>query len=227
MKQSASSGSNAPETTKGRPKKQQDKGISREAILRAAEGVFSEKGFHYTKMEDLAARAECSTGTLYNYFRSKEELYVTVIDENFNELFASFDAIINRPDVPFSRKLEETITFGFEFADQHRSFSKLMFSQQAYMTSELIGNMVNQGMSWYKQFLDSYSNLLFQGIKEQVLRPLNPMDLAHFFLGIQQEYFQEWLFSPVDYKLAEKTPLFLDLFLHGSGATRPSGRREE
>jgi TetR/AcrR family fatty acid metabolism transcriptional regulator len=227
MKQPVSQGNNVQEISRGRPKKQPEKGINRDAILKAAGDVFSEKGFHYTKMEDIAGRAECSTGTLYNYFHNKEELYVTVIDDNFNRLFESFNEIIDRPDEKFASKLEEVMRFAFQFADQHRSFAKLAFNQQAYMTSELLGSMVNQGMSWYKHFLDSYSRLLFQGIKEKVLRPLNPADLAHLFLGIQQEYFQEWLFSPVDYKLAEKTPLFLDLFLHGAGAPGPSGRREE
>ena len=45
-------------------------------ILQAAVKVFSEKGFHEAKMEKIAEVADVGKGTVYEYFKSKEELFV-------------------------------------------------------------------------------------------------------------------------------------------------------
>ena len=204
----------------GRP---HEKGITREGIVNAAKEVFSEKGFHYTKMEDIAARAKCGAGTLYNYFTSKEVLYITVIDESFNNLFTIINSIIMK-DADFTEKLEETAKVAIGFADNNRSFSKLLFSQMGYLTSELIGSFADRGQIWFRQFVDLYSKIMFQGIREGNLRELNPADLAHLFLGIQHQLFNEWLLSPVNYKLESRIPMFLDLFLYGAGNNARGGK---
>jgi len=51
-----------------------DREAKRQAILAAAIAVFAEKGYHATKMADIASKAEMGKGTLYEYFRTKEEL---------------------------------------------------------------------------------------------------------------------------------------------------------
>lgn len=48
-------------------------------ILDAAEAVFKEKGFESATMDDIAARADYSKGTLYLYFRSKDEIWVALV----------------------------------------------------------------------------------------------------------------------------------------------------
>ncbi len=52
-------------------------------ILNAAQAVFAQKGFHQARMEDIADRAEVSKGTLYLYFKSKDDLIVRLLDRLF------------------------------------------------------------------------------------------------------------------------------------------------
>ncbi len=52
--------------------------LRRKQIMVAAKKVFSAKGFNGTTMEDIAREAELSTGTLYLYFNSKDELYAAI-----------------------------------------------------------------------------------------------------------------------------------------------------
>ena len=219
-----------------RLRKEQEKAQHREAILLAAGEVFSEKGFHYARMEEVAARAGYSAGTIYNYFKSKEDLYVTVIGEGLQKLMDGFKVFLES-EAPFEEKLEAVVRNSFELADANRSFTKLMAQQTSYVTAELIGTFTAKGMVWYAQFIDLYAKLMFQGITEGVLRPIDPKDLAHMFLGMQHELFNEWLFSPTDYKLAGKAPFFTDFFLSGAKATDnaaadgnkelPSGRQQD
>lgn len=58
----------------------------RAAILQAAQGLFYEKGFGATTMDEIAERSEHGKGTIYNYFKGKDDLYVSIIEEGFREL---------------------------------------------------------------------------------------------------------------------------------------------
>jgi AcrR family transcriptional regulator len=66
-------------------RKEREKQHRKETILAAAKELFFEKGYR-TTMEEIAAQAELSKGTLYLYFNSKDELYISVIMEGFRIL---------------------------------------------------------------------------------------------------------------------------------------------
>jgi AcrR family transcriptional regulator len=56
-------------------RKKREKEVRRKQILTAAKQLFAERGFHQATMEDIANAAELSPGTIYLYFRSKDELF--------------------------------------------------------------------------------------------------------------------------------------------------------
>lgn len=60
-------------------RKEREKEIRRQQIIVAARRVFSGKGFSKSTMENIAVAAELSTGTIYLYFRNKEELYASIL----------------------------------------------------------------------------------------------------------------------------------------------------
>lgn len=65
-----------------------DKGRrTRADLVRAARSVFAELGYFDTRLSDVTDRAGCSTGTLYTYFRNREDLLAAVIDHATSELF--------------------------------------------------------------------------------------------------------------------------------------------
>ena len=71
-------------------RKERERVRHRTEIIRAAEAIFAEKGFHGATIEDIARRAEFAVGTIYNFFKGKEDLYVHVIEkiaQNFTEQF--------------------------------------------------------------------------------------------------------------------------------------------
>ncbi len=62
-----------------RERKEREKAERREEIIKAGEKLFLQKGLFSTTMDDIAKDAELSKGTLYLYFTSKEELYLTIV----------------------------------------------------------------------------------------------------------------------------------------------------
>ena len=61
-----------------RERKERERERRRQQIMLAAKRVFSSKGFNRATMEDIAREAELSPGTLYLYFKNKEELYASL-----------------------------------------------------------------------------------------------------------------------------------------------------
>ncbi len=59
-------------------RKNREKERRRQQIIIAAKKIFSSKGFHKTTMEDIAKKAELSPGTLYLYFKNKDELFASL-----------------------------------------------------------------------------------------------------------------------------------------------------
>jgi AcrR family transcriptional regulator len=56
-------------------------------IINAAEGVFTEKGFDAARMDDIADETGLSKGTLYLYFKSKDDLIIAILDRMFQREF--------------------------------------------------------------------------------------------------------------------------------------------
>ena len=56
----------------------------RKQILRAAVEVFAERGFHRTRVSDIAQRAGVAYGLIYHYFESKDDVLNSVFEENWN-----------------------------------------------------------------------------------------------------------------------------------------------
>jgi AcrR family transcriptional regulator len=82
-----------------------DRDARREAILDVAEGVFLEEGFAAASMSTIAARLGGSKGTLYNYFRSKDELFEAYV---LRRCALNLEVIYNLP--ADGEQVEETLT---------------------------------------------------------------------------------------------------------------------
>lgn len=74
--------------TTAHERKQQERHARRRRIQRAARSVFAEKGYAKTSIEQIAREASLSVGAIYLYFRSKEDLYISLLEETL-ELFDS------------------------------------------------------------------------------------------------------------------------------------------
>jgi TetR/AcrR family transcriptional regulator, fatty acid metabolism regulator protein len=77
----------------------------RRVLLAAAVRVFARRGYHGSRVGDIATEAGVAHGLLYHYFSSKDEVLETVFRENFGELLERFRTV-ERSDEPAAQKLE-------------------------------------------------------------------------------------------------------------------------
>ncbi|PIV24803.1 MAG: hypothetical protein COZ69_02750 [Deltaproteobacteria bacterium CG_4_8_14_3_um_filter_45_9] len=187
----------------------------REEILSAAEKVFAAKGFFPTTMSDIAREAEFGTGTLYKYFKSKEELYFTLIDEKVEEINRLVKTELLQKTSAVER-IKKVLGLQFEFFERKRDFFKIYISERnrfEWTVKDDLGKGLHEKMVAYINIL---AEVMRQGIKEGKFRPLNPMDLAHTLVGIVNSFVFEWLISREPYPLISKLDTVLEIFLGGA-----------
>ncbi len=186
----------------------------REEILSAAEKVFAAKGFFPTTMSDIARQAEFGTGTLYKYFKSKEELYFTLIDEKVEEINRLVNKELSERNSAVER-IKKVLRLQFEFIEQNRDFFRIYISERSrfeWTVKDNLGKGLHEKMVSY---IDILSEVIRQGIKKGEFRSMDPRDLAHAFVGIVNSFVFEWLISREPYPLVSKLDTVLEIFLSG------------
>jgi AcrR family transcriptional regulator len=188
--------------------------VHREEILSAAEKVFAAKGFFPTTMSDIARKAEFGTGTLYKYFKSKEELYFTLIDEKVEEVNRLVKTELSQKTLAIER-IRKVLGLQFEFIERNRDFFRIYISERnrfEWTVKDDLGKGLHEKMVTYIHIL---AEVMRQGIKEGEFKAMNPMDLAHAWVGMVNSFVFEWLISREDYPLISKLDTVLEIFLGG------------
>jgi AcrR family transcriptional regulator len=190
----------------------------RKEILLAAEKLFAAKGFFPTTMSEIAQKAEFGTGTLYKYFKSKEDLYFTLIDEKTAEINGPVKAELAKR-MPAIERIEKILRIQFEFFERNRDFFRIYISERGrfeWTVKDDLGKGIHEKMVAYIHLL---VQVMKQGIKDGSFRPNDPMDLAHALVGIVNSFVFEWLIAPRPYPLLSKVDTVLDIFLRGAQRT--------
>jgi len=94
------------------------------SIAAAAENVFSEHGYHHARMDDIAEAAELAKGTLYYYFKSKDEIYTHLLEREVGKVHDEIRRRISGK-APFFEVIRQTIDFYLEYFDRNPAFLKM------------------------------------------------------------------------------------------------------
>lgn len=184
-------------------------------ILRAAEKVFAAKGFFQTTMSEIAQAAEFGTGTLYKYFKSKEDLYFTLIDEKTDEINHLVRDEFSRKSSARER-IENVLHLEFEFIEQNRDFFRIYVSERSrfeWTMKDELGKEIYEKMVTYIKHL---ARVMKEGVDGGEFKPMEPLDMAHALVGMVNSFFFEWLISPESYPLISKVETILEIFLKGT-----------
>jgi AcrR family transcriptional regulator len=126
-----------------RPTKEERRGD----ILEAAKRIFAERGYHPTRMSDVASAAGVSHGTIFWHFGSKEELFHELMDEEERALRAHIDTVAGNPTGDVFRR---SVLATFEFFEADRDTVRLLFRDPL-----ILGNRFDRHLGGiYEGFID-------------------------------------------------------------------------
>ncbi len=196
-------------------RKEREYRVHREEILSAAEKAFAAKGFFPTTMSDIAREAEFGTGTLYKYFKSKEELYFTLIEEKVEKINRLVKNKLSQKGSAVER-INGALVLQFEFFERNRDFFRIYISERnrfEWTVKDELGKGLHEKMVAYINLL---AEVMEQGTRKGEFRRLDPLDLAHALVGIVNSFIFEWMISHESYPLISKLNTVLEIFLGGA-----------
>jgi len=117
-------------------RKEREKELRRNEIIDAAERVFFKKGIENSTMDDVAQEAELSKGTLYLYFKSKEDLQFSISVRGSDILAEMLDKCVS-PEKPGNENLLEMAASFIEFSKKHKNYFQLFLYFQTSNLEEL------------------------------------------------------------------------------------------
>lgn len=162
------------------------------AFKQAALKVFSSKGYHKTTMAEIAMEAGFGKGTLYWYWKSKEELYFSLVEESHNE----FIKLVREAGERGGNALERLQWLGNEIVDlhyRHRDYTKLSWKMRAEELEAFSPEFVEKLHRNTDEMKRKLEVIISQGMEEGLLPPLDPYYLACMLLGLVEGMEIQWL----------------------------------
>ena len=190
------------------------KNLRKTAILEAAKVVFARYGIDAARVEDIAAHAGVSKGLVYFYYKSKEDLLFNLLKEELDKLHNFIDKI-RRTDLEFTAKLQRLVSGVLEYFEENREFFCIFTPGRGGFTRERRPHLIKRILPRYMKTFDLLSELLQEGIDHGVLRPIDPMFMAHILQGMLHALVVQWLLVK-DLSLKEYAPLVVDVFMEGT-----------
>ena len=159
-----------------------------ERILMAAESVVAERGSLKATVSEIAARAGVSEGAIYEYFKSKEELIMTVAETRFKKHLVKLPDVFNIMDC--KRRLRRLMRYHFTLYLPNRDFLKIfLFDIQLnydYYSS--------RAFAVFREYISELEKVMDEGIKSGVFRKnISPRIFRNIFLGAFSHMALRWL----------------------------------
>ena len=166
-------------------RKEREKERRRQQIMVAAKRVFSDKGFNRATMEDIAQEAELSPGTLYLYFKNKEELYASLSLRILQYLLIRVEHVNEEKDSTPDEKLKSLMDAMYDVYEFDPLIIITLFHLQS---SETLRNLSPQLIAEIKELssksLSTIAQIFRDGVEQGAFIDRHPVALADTFWSL-------------------------------------------
>jgi AcrR family transcriptional regulator len=163
-------------------RKEREKERRRQQIIVAAKRVFSEKGFNKATMEDIAKEAELSPGTLYLYFKNKEELYASLSLRILQYLHIRVTHVNRETSLTPDKKLSALMEAMYDVYEFDPLIIINMFHLQSSETlKNLSESLLDEIKDLSKKSIGAIAKIFEEGIEQGIYEDRHPTALADIF----------------------------------------------
>lgn len=153
---------------------------SRTKILEAAVQVFSQKGFFSAGTDEIALQAGVAKGTLYYNFKSKGEIFETLVIEGLEDLHRMSQRTLDE-DLTIEEHLHNLIRLHIEYASSYPELTRIFLSEMSAGLDSQIRLRVSRLRNDYLEFL---TPLIRQGQELGIILQGDPDLIAHILLSL-------------------------------------------
>ena len=185
-------------------------------ILDAAVRVFATKGFYRSRVSEIAAAAGVADGTIYLYFKNKDDILISLFEETMEAAVARFREVLKAPDGAAGR-LAALVRLHLE-AFQANPDLAAVFQVELRRSGRFMRQYHKEGL---KHYLDLIGDIIEEGRREGTFvadLPTGPVKGLIF--GTLDEVVSAWVLAGGKYDLAAQSDAITTLLLHGVTRSR-------
>ncbi|MCI0547958.1 MAG: TetR family transcriptional regulator [Candidatus Rokubacteria bacterium] len=188
-------------------------------IIEAAIRVFARKGYYNSRVSDIAREAGIAAGTIYLYFRTKDEILVTLFREKMAHFVQSVRKAVAEEADPVA-KLRRAVALHFRILEEHPDLAEVV---QVELRQ---GQKFFQGASGQEiaAYLAMLATVLEEGVAQGRFRSDLPVKVATKALfGAMDQMATSWVLGKRGYSLVDTAAGVVDLFVDGLAARGGKG----
>jgi len=202
-----------------RSERKSDLDKKKTTIFNASIRVFARKGYHGATMEEIAAVAGIGKGSIYRYFKSKEDLLRQLLTAKYGEILERFVLIFKR-DENVLLQIQEMIEIWIEFIEGNYLVYNLIQNKN-------IQQLLGEDIMFYDFFVTHLPMLKDRIIvmnKNKKLKTTSFYTVIYGILGFIDGVAQKWLRSNRDYPLSSEIPIILEVLFNGFVGEKNTGK---
>ena len=197
------------------PRREREKIRQRQEMLASALELFSEKGYHNVSMHEIAEKAEFAIGTLYHFFKNKEDLYRALILEQADKFHDALTQAIEKPDDEIE-KLRNYVKAKGEVFRENVSIIRLYFAETQGASFNVMAGLDYDIKERYGQFLQTLASIFESGMKRKRFKKI----AASYHLAVALDSFTNaflflWLEAPDRHPYPENPDTILNILFKG------------
>ncbi len=182
-----------------------------EAILRAAAKVFARSGYFNAKVSEVAKTAGVADGTVYLYFKNKDDLLTSIFNWAMEEFIASARKEMAEAADP-REKLRRFAQLHFTLFERERDIA-IVFQIELRHSTKF---MEQFSTTYLAEYLEILRDIIEEGQLTGVFRKqLNSKVVAKFLFGVMDEMATNWVLSHKNHSLTAMVEPVLDIFFNG------------
>lgn len=195
-------------------RREMDKLRHRRQMLAAALDLFSVKGYHNVSMHEIAGKAEFAIGTLYKFFKNKEDLYKALIMEKADEYHRILSDVL-------SKENDTLVVIGDYIAAKAEIFAnnvatlRLYFAETRGASFNIKAGLDQDIRKLYDEMVEQLASTMKRGIDRKVLKEGDPYYMAVALEGLTNAFLFCWLEDPKRHSYESNVPMIKELFLNG------------
>ncbi len=196
-------------------RREREKLRQRQEILDAALELFSEKGYHNVSMHEIAEKAEFAIGTLYNFFKNKEDLYKTLIIEQANRFHEALTKAVEEVDDEIEKLRNYVKAKSTVFMENVRVI-RLYFAETRGASFNIKAGLDNEIRKRYHEFLHTLAAIFESGIEKKRFRKIaDPYHLAVALDSLCNSFLFLWLEAPEEHPYPDDPDAILNILFMG------------
>ena len=193
------------------PRREREKLRQRQEMLAAALALFSEKGYHSVSMHEIAEKAEFAIGTLYKFFRNKEDLYKALILEQADRFHDAVTRAIEEPDDEVEKLRNYVKAKGAVFR-ANVSVIRLYFAETEGASFNVMMGLDREIRERYGHFLQTLASIFESGMRRKRFEKIaDPYHLAVALDSFTNAHLFLWLEAPELHPYPEDPDIILNI----------------